>query len=116
MHSVLGSLYSSVNPAVTLSIAIFRKFSWWKVPYYIAFQVLGAFLAALCIYGVYVIPIRAVDPDQTELTAGIFCTFPAPFLRTSTSTRLISFYNEVLATMVLMIVILAIGDSNNTPP
>jgi glycerol uptake facilitator-like aquaporin len=30
--------------------------------------------------------------------------------------QLFSFYNEVLATAMLLIIVVAIGDSNNTPP
>ncbi|PWN52300.1 aquaporin [Violaceomyces palustris] len=104
-----------LNPAVTITLATFRKFPWRKVPIYIAAQLLGSFMGALCIYGLYINPIRMVDPEQTERTAAFFTTFPAEFLRTP-ATRMSSFYNEIYASAVLLIVILAIGDSSNTPP
>ena len=66
-----------VNPAVTLALAVFRGFPWRKVPGYILAQLLGGICGALCIYGLYVIPIRMVDPGQTQMTAQLFCTFPA---------------------------------------
>lgn len=104
-----------LNPSVTIALATWRGFPWRKVPYYIMGQMIGAFLGALCIWGLYANPIKMVDPGKTELTASLFTTYPASFLRTA-STRLSGFYNEVYATAVLLIVIAAIGDSNNTPP
>ncbi|WP_296317701.1 aquaporin [Winogradskyella sp. UBA3174] len=38
------------NPAVTIGFAIAKKFSWKKVPEYIAFQTIGAFLAILVLW------------------------------------------------------------------
>lgn len=67
------------------------------------------------VYGLYVNPIRMQDPGQTEQSAQFFTTFPATFIR-SPSTRITGFYNEVYATAVLMIVILAINDGSNSPP
>lgn len=104
-----------INPAVTIALATFRKFPWKKVPIYIAAQVLGCFVGSLCIYGLYVNPIRIVDPNQTETTASLFTTYPAEFLR-QPSTRMSAFYNEFFASTILLVVILAIGDSSNTPP
>ncbi|KAE8214568.1 hypothetical protein CF327_g2021 [Tilletia walkeri] len=104
-----------LNPAVTLSLAIFRGFPWKKVPRYAVAQILGGMMGALLIYGLYSNPIRVVDPGQTEKTAALFTTFPAEFLR-QPSTRWTAFYNEVLATAVLLIIIFAIGDAANTPP
>lgn len=104
-----------INPAVTIALATFRKFPWKKVPIYIIAQILGCFCGSLCIYGLYVNPIRVVDPNQTETTASLFTTYPAEFLR-QPSTRMSAFYNEFFASGILLIVILAIGDSSNTPP
>lgn len=67
------------------------------------------------IYGLYVNPIREVDPGQTQTTAEYFTTFPAEFI-TTPSTRISGFYNEVYATAILLIVILAVNDGSNSPP
>ena len=65
-----------LNPAVTLALAVFRKFPWSKVvPYSIA-QTAGAFAAAALVYWNYSLAFRQVDP-QLERTAGVFTTFPA---------------------------------------
>lgn len=66
-----------INPGVTLVLACYRGFPWRKVPIYWAAQLLGGIMGALCIYGLYVIPIRMIDPNQTQTTAQLFCTFPA---------------------------------------
>lgn len=104
-----------INPALTLALAVWRRFPWRKVPVYICAQMAGALVGSLMIYGLYVVPIRLVDPMQTETTAALFTTYPAEFLRTQ-STRITTFYNEVFATAVLAAVVFALGDSNNTPP
>lgn len=55
-----------INPAVTLTMAIFTGFSWAKVAPYIIAQFIGAMLAAAAIYGFY-----AGILVQFELGAGI---------------------------------------------
>ncbi|KDN45089.1 aquaporin-like protein [Tilletiaria anomala UBC 951] len=104
-----------INPAVTLALAVWRGFPWKKVPIYIAAQIAGAYAGSMCIYGLYVNATRMVDPNQTKATAQLYTTFPADFI-TTPSTRITGFYNEILATAVLLIIVLGIGDANNTPP
>src|ERR1700692_5126362 len=41
------------NPAVTLALALYRKFSWRKVIPYIAAQVIGGFVGAALVYGLW---------------------------------------------------------------
>ena len=42
-----------LNPAVTLALAVSKKFEWKRLPVYFAGQYLGAFLAATIVYAVY---------------------------------------------------------------
>lgn len=42
-----------MNPAMTLSFAVFRGFSWRQVPWYVLSQFLGAFLAAAILYSLF---------------------------------------------------------------
>jgi glycerol uptake facilitator-like aquaporin len=42
-----------LNPAVTLALAITKKFPWRKVPAYFIGQYLGAFFASVVVYFVY---------------------------------------------------------------
>lgn len=44
-------------------------------------------------------------------TANLFATYPQDYM-----TDILCFYNEFIDAAVLLIVILAIGDRNNTPP
>lgn len=86
-----------INPGVTLALACFRGFPFRKVPIYIAAQLAGAIMGALCIYGLYSVPLRIIDPDQTEVTASLFTTYPATFLRGSPALRAMTAYNEIYA-------------------
>ena len=42
-----------MNPALTLAFAAAKRLPWKKVPVYWTAQVLGAFVASACVYGVY---------------------------------------------------------------
>jgi glycerol uptake facilitator protein len=99
-----------LNPAVTLTLAIFRGFPWRKVlPYSIA-QVVGAFVAAALVYQNYLPAFHQVDP-QLERTAGIFTTFPAfPNLPQA------GFLDQMIGTALLLLLIFAITDEFNMPP
>src|SRR5262245_17769753 len=64
-----------LNPAVTLALAVYRKFDWSKVLPYCLAQVAGAFVGAALVYFNYLPMLWQVDPSLVR-TAGIFCTFP----------------------------------------
>lgn len=99
-----------LNPAVSLALAIFRKFAWSKVvPYSIA-QTAGAFAAAALVFWNYRPAFHQVDP-QLERTAGIFTTFPTfPGLPQA------GFLDQLIGTGLLVLLIFAIVDEFNTPP
>jgi len=105
-----------LNPAVTLALAMYRKFSWKKViPFWIA-QILGAMTGSALVHLLY---FRAVDIFEGGLrtvtgptsTANLYTTFKLPYVSIAQG-----FFNEFLDTAILIIVVFAIGDSNNTPP
>src|SRR5215212_3669285 len=52
---VIAAPYSGahLNPAVTLGLAIAKKFAWSKVPLYIAAQMFGAIIGAMLTWVVY---------------------------------------------------------------
>jgi len=99
-----------LNPAVTLALAVFRRFSWNKVIPYSLAQTAGAFVAAALVYWNYLPAFHRVDP-QLESTAGVFTTFPAfPGLPQA------GFLDQLIGTGLLMLLIFAITDEFNAPP
>lgn len=99
-----------LNPAVTLTLAVFRGFPWRKVlPYFVA-QTAGAFFAAALVYRNYLPAFHQFDP-QLEKTASIFTTFPAfPAFPQA------GFLDQVIGTALLLLMVLAITDELNVPP
>jgi glycerol uptake facilitator protein len=99
-----------LNPAVTLSLAVFRDFPWRKVGPYLLAQTFGAFVASALVYWNYLPAFRAVDPNLDH-TANIFTTFPAfpnlPFA---------GLLDQTIGTALLLFLVLAIGDERNQPP
>lgn len=97
-----------LNPAVTLALATTGRFSWSKVWYYILAQMIGFFIGAAIVFAVYYGKWIEVDPNF-ENTTGVFATFPA------IPGFLYGFIDQVVGTFLLVFLILATGDANNTP-
>lgn len=77
-------------------------------------QVIGAFAAAAVIYGNYRSALDAFDggvrhTTGDKATAGIFATYPQPYL-----TTVGAFFSEFIGTAILMIGLFAIGEANNS--
>ena len=99
-----------LNPAVTLALAVFRKFPWSKVLPYSIVQTAGAFLAAALVYRNYLPAFHHADPGLQK-TAGVFTTFPAfPEFPQA------GFLDQVIGTALLLLLIFAISDEWNSPP
>lgn len=102
-----------LNPAVTVALAATRNFPWGKVlPYAIA-QVAGAFVASAVVHLTYREALDAFDGGVRQIlgaqgTAGIFATYPQPFL-----SILGGFVDQVVGTALLMIGVLAVTDTRN---
>ncbi|KAL6867121.1 aquaporin-like protein [Trichoderma novae-zelandiae] len=104
-----------LNPAVTLANCVFRKFPWRKLPVYALAQLFGAMVASLIVYGNYK---SAIDVYEGGLgirtvglstsTAGIFCTYPAPFL-----TKTGQFFDEFIGSAILLFCLYALLDDGN---
>jgi MIP family channel proteins len=85
-----------VNPAVTIALASARKLPWRYVPFYLAAQLTGAMVAALCVWGMF--------GDAGRATAALGATLPTP-----TATLAQVFLAEFLITFVLVFTIFAVA-------
>ena len=96
-----------LNPAVSVGLAVAGSFPWAFVPGYIAAQLLGGFCGAVLVYVYYKDHFDATDDPATKL--GVFCTMPAIMDKPR------NLFCEFLGTFLLVFVILAIGNEQNTP-
>ena len=111
-----GVTGAHLNPAVTLALAVHRKFPWSKVAPYSIAQIAGAFAASAVVYATYREALNAFDGGVRQVlgaqgTAGIWATYPQPFLSTFPG----GFVDQVVGTALLVGVILAITDDRNSP-
>ncbi len=110
-----------INPAVTLALAVRRRFPWNKVAPYAIAQVVGGFTGAAIVYMVYGPAIQAYDAAAhvvpqagTALaTFSIFATFPAPYFHGSFIGPLV---DQIVGTAFLLIFVLALTDTRNLAP
>lgn len=107
-----------LNPAVTLSLAVFRGFPWRKVPGYALAQLLGAMAAAGTTYGLYRDSIDIFEGGRgirtyegPTATASLFSTYPQAQVSAAAA-----WFTEFVDTAILLMVVLAISDINNSSP
>ena len=126
---VCGALSGAhLNPAVTLSMAVWGGFSWKRLLPYCAAQFLGAFTAAAVVYLVFGDAIRTYEAANgivrgeqgSEATAMVFGEFfpsPGGHALTNESRQRMSapaaFGAEVVGTAVLLLVIFCVSDERN---
>ena len=112
-----GVTGAHLNPAVTVALAVHRRFPWNKVvPYSIA-QIAGAFVASAVVFVTYHEALRAFDGGVRQVlgpqgTAGIWATYPQPFLSVFPG----GVVDQIVGTALLVGVILGITDERNAPP
>jgi len=111
-----GVTGAHLNPAVTLALAVHRKLPWGKVVPYSLAQIAGAFVASAVVYATYHEALAAFDGGIRQVagaqgTAGIWATYPQPFLSTMGGV-----IDQVVGTALLVGVILGITDSRNSAP
>ena len=112
-----GVTGAHLNPAVTIALAVHRRFPWNKVPSYSLAQMAGAFVASAVVYVTYHEALGAFDGGTRHVTgalgtAGIWATYPQSFLSTFPG----GFIDQVVGTALLVGVILGITDTRNSPP
>jgi glycerol uptake facilitator protein len=110
-----------INPAVTLSLAIYRGFSWGKVVPFIAAQMTGTFTAAALVYGLFYNGFLQYEATnevvrgsaESQALASVFSTYPVSFLN-----HFQAAFVEIVLTAFLVIAIFAFIDERNSfaPP
>jgi glycerol uptake facilitator len=96
--SVANPSGAHLNPAVTLALAIAKKVSWDKVPFYFAGEFAGAIIGAMLCWATY--KLQFDKHDEPRNTLGIFSTAPrVPGIAWNLVT-------EIIGTFVLIIWIL----------
>ncbi|NWG12695.1 MAG: MIP family channel protein [Acidobacteria bacterium] len=105
-----------INPAISVAFALRRGFPWKKVIPYSVAQTAGAFTAAAIVFAVYREAFTAFDGGTrmitgVKATAGIFATYPQPFL--SIPGGLV---DQVFGTALLVLLVCALTDRRNSAP
>ena len=111
-----GVTGAHLNPAVTVALAVRRGFPWSKVLPYSLAQVAGAFVASAVVYFTYHEALNAFDGGVRQVlgpqgTAGIWATYPQPFLSVFPG----GVIDQIVGTALLVGVIFGISDSRNSP-
>ncbi|KAM6927704.1 aquaporin-7 [Xenentodon cancila] len=104
-----------MNGAVSFTMCVFGRLAWKMLPLYIFAQLLGSFLAAGTIYAVYYEAIHDfcggnLTVTGAKATAGIFATYPAPYL-----SLMAGFIDQVFGTAMLLLCLMALSDQKNKP-
>ena len=111
-----GVTGAHLNPAVTLALAARRAFPWNKVLPYSFAQLGGAFVASAVVFVTYHEALNAFDGGVRQVlgpqgTAGIWATYPQPFLSVFPG----GVIDQIVGTALLVAVIFGITDSRNSP-
>ncbi|XP_025954213.2 aquaporin-7-like [Dromaius novaehollandiae] len=102
-----------LNASITLTHCLLGNLPWKKFPVYLLGQFLGSFLAAATVFGIYYDALYDYTKGNFTVTgptatAGIFSTYPAPYM-----SLMGGFLTEFIATMMLFLGILVIHDEKN---
>ena len=124
-----GSLSSAhLNPAVTVASAVWSRFPMRLVLPYVAVQMLGAFVAAAVLFGIFAGPLRSYENKHgivrgevgSEATAMVFGEyFPNPSGKALTAENRAMFSTgaafaaELVGTAILLLVIFCATDEQN---
>jgi glycerol uptake facilitator protein len=127
IHLTASLSGAHLNPAVTLSFAIWRGFPRRRVVPYIFCQVLGSILASAVLYVIFADALTVFEQKNgitrglpgSEASAMIFGEyFPNPggrplVMAPGLATHVGAFFTEVIGTAILLLVIFAMTDEQN---
>lgn len=113
---VAGDSGAYLNPAITFSNCLYRQLPWRRFPAYFIAQLLGGMVGSCIVYANYISAIDQYEgghgirtvPPAPKATAGIFATYPQPFV-----TKASQFFSEFIASTILIFVIFALKDRAN---
>ncbi|XP_051537376.1 aquaporin-7-like isoform X1 [Myxocyprinus asiaticus] len=104
-----------MNAAVSFTMCVFGHLRWKMLPLYVLAQFMGSFLAAGTVFSLYYDAIHHycggnLTVSGPKATAGIFATYPAPYISIYTG-----FLDQVLGTAMLLLCLMAFADQRNQP-
>lgn len=114
MYIAGGVTGGHLNPVVSVSYALLGRVTPLRALAYAVAQILGAFIGAACSFGIYYEALKARTLDDARVVPGydaIWVTYPNPDVNAGTG-----FGNELLASAILVILMLAITDEDNAAP
>lgn len=105
-----------LNPAVSISLSVWRGFPAKSCLIYVLMHILAAITAGGIVYAIYhdAIINSAIQnqvPQEQSPAATIMFTAPKPFVHPATA-----FFTEFIGTAIFMGSIFALGDDVNAPP
>jgi glycerol uptake facilitator protein len=116
------------NPAVTITMAVFRGFPPSRIAPYVASQIAGAFVASACLYGLWYgfwpkaaekLGVVVGEPGSQRLMMVFSCFYPNPGSAGTGAdamalvTPAVAFLTEVVLTMFLLLMIFALTEPDN---
>lgn len=104
-----------LNPAISISLSVFRGFPVRMCLQYILAQILAALASGGIAYGIYYNSIHYVasinQQTPSQIMDSVFYTMPKEWVHPAAA-----FFNEFVGTGILVCTILALGDHTNAPP
>jgi glycerol uptake facilitator protein len=105
-----------INPAVTITLAVFNRLPWSKVGPYVLAQVAGAFTAALIVRWNYMETLARTDPGHDLDSVGVFITLPGNGNPAMGVHMWGGFRDQIIGTAILLFIVMALTDVRNNPP
>jgi aquaglyceroporin related protein len=99
-----------MNPAISISLSLFRGFPWSQCATYVAAQFLASLTAGALAYGIFADSIHHIDPKLESISTSFFST-PQPWVSRGSAV-----FNQVVASAIMSMAVLSLGDDHNNPP
>lgn len=99
-----------MNPAISISLSVFRGFPKRQCLIYVIVQFVAAIVAGALAYGCFVDTIQHVDPSLENVSMAFLST-PQTWVSPGNA-----FLNQCVGSAVMMVVVFALGDDQNNPP